>query len=119
MATVRMPSSWAARNTRMAISLRLATSSLVIFGIKGGGGANGEPGEQTYTRERMLQSSFRGGNREVYAAPKAKRKPRITRNTRMKAGREEPRMKHGYFETCVSSASHFGFLMNLASHQLA
>src|SRR5947209_2020595 len=28
MATVRMPNSWAVRNTRMAISLRLATRSL-------------------------------------------------------------------------------------------
>src|SRR6478736_1665533 len=34
MATVRIPSSWALRKTRMAISLRLATSSLVILGIK-------------------------------------------------------------------------------------
>src|SRR4051812_18561591 len=33
MATVRMPSSWADRNTRIAISLRLATKSFVIFGI--------------------------------------------------------------------------------------
>jgi hypothetical protein len=31
MATVRKPSSVAARNTRMAISLRLATSSFLCF----------------------------------------------------------------------------------------
>ena len=32
---MRMPSSWAVRKTRMAISLRLATSSLRIFGMTG------------------------------------------------------------------------------------
>src|SRR4051812_36059557 len=38
MATVRIPSSCAARKTRIAISLRLATRSLVIFGMTGPGG---------------------------------------------------------------------------------
>src|SRR5215831_2956692 len=60
MATVRMPSSWEDRKTRMAISLRLATSSLRMR--PGGAAASsgmvdlssraGDAGERQYPRER-------------------------------------------------------------------
>src|SRR5262245_20067805 len=53
MATVRTPSSWPARNTRMAISLRLATSSLVILGIPVAG------------QRLQSQKTQRGGRGEV------------------------------------------------------
>src|SRR3954468_20835716 len=52
MATVRMPSSWAERKTRMAISLRLATSSFRNWrtGTGSGIGASAGGGRVSYRR---------------------------------------------------------------------
>src|SRR5690606_10507641 len=58
MATVRMPSSCALRKTRMAISLRLATRSFVIFFIDteqtppGGFGAQVDIGRRSADQQR-------------------------------------------------------------------
>ncbi|SOY93321.1 conserved hypothetical protein [Cupriavidus taiwanensis] len=81
MATVRMPSSLAARITRMAISLRFATRRLRIFFISVGRGASsGRQRERSGNESISLleQVSCTCNNRSIYHFPVELERARVS-----------------------------------------